>query len=71
MITYYLIGNWIGSFRTESTTVTLTEFKEWAAKYNAEPDSNKLWKLPDAGRVVFTSIDDISAKELNYPHIGL
>ena len=61
----------MGSIITIPTTENLTQFKEWAAKYNAEPDSNKIWKLPDGGRVVFTSIDDESAKELNYPHIGL
>ena len=71
MITYYLIGNWMGSFRTKSTTETLTQFKEWATKHNVNPNSNKIWKLPDNGRVVFTAIDDESAKELNYPHIGL
>ena len=61
----------MGSFRTNPTTVTLTQFEEWATKYNAKPDSNKIWRLPDNGRVVFTSIDDESAKELDYPHIGL
>ena len=61
----------MGSFKTNPTTETLTQFKEWATKYNAEPDSNKIWRVPDNGRVVFTAMDDESARELDYPHIGL
>ena len=71
MITYYLIGNWMGSFRTKSVIETCDEFMAWAEKYNAKPDESKIWKMDDGGRVVFESIDNESMKKLNNPHIGL
>jgi len=71
MITYYLIGNWIGSFKTVSTTSTYDEFIAWATKWEALPNESKIWKMPDGGRVVFESIDKESMKKLDNPHIGL
>jgi hypothetical protein len=71
MIKYYLIGYWMGSFRTESETVTLEEFNEWANKYNPTADQEGIWRFPDGGRIVFEEIEADSFKALGNPKIGI
>lgn len=71
MITYYLIGNWMGSFRTESTTETIEEFKNWADKYEFSLNANKIFTEKNGGRVVIENLSDDGKKKLGYPKIGL
>ena len=70
MVTYYLIGSWMGSFKTKSTTETVEEFLSWANKYGFTPNDKRIWSK-DNGRVVFESMDDVSLIKLNNPKIGI
>lgn len=64
MITYYLIGYWMGPFRTEETTSTVEDFLKWAKEYNFTPNDNGVWQPENKkGGIVFISIDS-SAKEI-------
>jgi hypothetical protein len=71
MLKYYLIGNWMGSFRTSTVTESLSEFLEWKEKYNPVLDDSGIYRLSDGGRVVFLSISDDCLSVLGNLHIGL
>lgn len=72
MVSYYLIGNWMGSFRTKSSTETVEEFLLWAKKNKFTPNVDKIWRNnEDGGRVVFESLDEEAIIKLNNPHIGI
>lgn len=65
MITYYLIGNFMGPFRTKSSTETTEEFIKWADKHNFAPDENGNLRDPKkSGTVVIEDIDSETMKEL-------
>lgn len=71
MITYYLIGNWMGSFRTVDTTSTIKEFNEYIKKHNFIREEDKIYRNRKAnGRIVITYLSDEGKKELNNPNIG-
>jgi hypothetical protein len=72
MITYYLIGNWMGSFRTKSTTESIDEFIAWKEKYDFQLDKETgIYKGTDGGRVVIESMTDDVKELLKNPKIGI
>lgn len=73
MITYYLIGNWMGSFRTKSVTEDIDTFFKWAKKYNFYFDKETKIYKEDAGggRVVIESMSDDIVSLLGNPKIGI
>lgn len=44
MITYYVMGYWMGPLRTVSTTVTRATFLEWTAKQGFKQDDKGVWR---------------------------
>jgi hypothetical protein len=71
MIKYYLIGNWIGTFRTKSEINTSDQFISWLNEYDVKQNEHRIYILPDNGRVVIEEIDKDFEKMLNYPKIGI
>lgn len=71
MVTYYLIGNWMGPFRTKSSTETVEEFLAWAEKWKFKPNSDRIWVGDTNGRVVFEKMDGESYEKLGHPKIGI
>lgn len=57
MITYYIIGSWMGSFRTVSTTETREQFKEYCDKWGWILNENGIYIQKDGskGRIVIES----------------
>lgn len=73
MITYYLIGNWMGSFRTVSTTETLEDFLKWKEEYNFILDKeSKIFRSGNSkARIVIESISNEDRIKLGNPKIGI
>ena len=73
MITYYLIGNWMGSFRTVSNTETLEDFLKWKEEYNFILDKESKIFISGNGkaRIVIESISNEDRIKLGNPKIGI
>jgi len=71
MITYYLIGNWMGPFRTNSSTESLQNFLDWARKYEFEPHEDGIWRSKTGGRIVFESVDESVSEKIKPFKIGI
>lgn len=69
MITYFLIGNWMGPFRTESNTESIEKFLEWANKWEFSKDENNVYVAKNA-RVVIEKLEDPENK-LGNVRIGI
>lgn len=59
MITYYIVGHWMGQFRTVSKTETLERFHEWAAEWHFTKDDKGVWRN---GRD-FVVVESITAED--------
>lgn len=53
-VTYFVAGtDRFGSFRTETVTETLEEFKAWCKEHNVTKNENNIYSNPQGATVVF------------------
>jgi hypothetical protein len=59
MITYYILGNWMGPIKTVSSTVSHKGFDEYVKKYNFVKDDEGVYRNDDAKIVITEDMHDV------------